>query len=192
MENNHKKGVSIRNMTTSMMGPHLMIESHTHSPHIFVLLTNFQDHLQLPRPAVVNPAVRPLEGRYLAEYGFPSTHVLAVTMMAGVVFMYTWRQDYAGRGEYPVLFAFSITCTIVLLTMFSRVYAGVHSVPDILGGVTISICSLWVFFRYGHSFPLKLAWPYLACAGAEMISWTAFCLCVEWVLAHWRLLSWPF
>lgn len=45
---------------------------------------------------VINSRVRSLEGEYLAEYGFPSTHTMSVMGQACIIVWYTWMMDYAG------------------------------------------------------------------------------------------------
>ena len=87
-----------------------------------------------PLPQVVNRRVRSLEGQWLAEYGFPSTHAMSVAGQAAMIVWYTWREDYAGVGEYPLGLACVLGAILVAITSVGRMYLGVHSVTDIFGG----------------------------------------------------------
>lgn len=83
---------------------------------------------------LVNRRVRKLEGRFLAEYGFPSTHTMSVAGQAAMIVWYTWREDYAGAGEYPLGLACVIGALLVTMTSIGRLYLGVHTITDVLGG----------------------------------------------------------
>ena len=45
----------------------------------------------------LNKRVRSLESQWVAEYGFPSTHTIAVLGQVCVVIFYTERADYEGK-----------------------------------------------------------------------------------------------
>eukprot|EP00047_Mylnosiga_fluctuans_P015628 m.48014 g.48014 ORF g.48014 m.48014 type:complete len:424 (-) comp6012_c0_seq1:76-1347(-) len=115
-----------------------------------------KDHLKLPRPWHVNPRVRSLESDFAAEYGFPSTHTMAIMGQAVIVVVYTYREDYAGNGQYPLLFASFIAFMTTLVTALSRVYMGVHSIPDIIGGVVITFATLWTYLSFDNYLDLWL------------------------------------
>lgn len=78
--------------------------------------------------------MRSLEGEYLAEYGFPSTHTMSVMGQACIVVWYTWRMDYAGQDTYPLGLAVAIAAVLVAVTAVGRMYLGVHTSTDIIGG----------------------------------------------------------
>jgi len=90
-----------------------------------------------PYPQVINRRVRSLEGAYLAEYGFPSTHTMSVMGQACIIVWYTWRIDYVGEKTYPLEFAMMIASIFVAITAVGRLYLGVHTSPDILGGLVL-------------------------------------------------------
>lgn len=107
-----------------------------------------KDHLKLPRPRHVCAKVRPLERAYTGEFGFPSTHVMAVMGQAVTIVVFTFRKDYAGRGEYPLLMACAIAILFIVVTGASRIYMGVHSLPDVVGGIAITGAALWSFLSF--------------------------------------------
>eukprot|EP00730_Choanoeca_flexa_P017126 TRINITY_DN8204_c0_g1_i1.p1 TRINITY_DN8204_c0_g1~~TRINITY_DN8204_c0_g1_i1.p1 ORF type:complete len:456 (+),score=95.21 TRINITY_DN8204_c0_g1_i1:158-1525(+) len=109
---------------------------------------SLKDYFHLPRPGVVNAAVRGLEGHWLAEYGFPSTHTMSVMGQACVIVYYTYIKDYAGDEDYPLGIAILLAATVVFITAMGRVYLGVHSIPDILGGFLLEAVIFGFFARY--------------------------------------------
>lgn len=86
---------------------------------------------QTPRPHQCNKLVRCLEGGWLAEYGFPSTHVMAVMAEAAVVVVHCRRYSLILEDELTA--AVGISVLLLVCTATSRVYLGVHSVPDLIG-----------------------------------------------------------
>eukprot|EP00045_Choanoeca_perplexa_P005181 m.43942 g.43942 ORF g.43942 m.43942 type:complete len:497 (-) comp12978_c0_seq1:24-1514(-) len=96
---------------------------------------SLKDYFHLPRPGVVNKYVRGLEGHWILEYGFPSTHTMSVMGQACVIVYYTYTKDYADQSkDYPLLLAIFLALIVVVVTAFGRVYLGVHSIPDLVGG----------------------------------------------------------
>eukprot|EP00051_Salpingoeca_urceolata_P005937 m.78978 g.78978 ORF g.78978 m.78978 type:complete len:421 (+) comp14607_c0_seq1:148-1410(+) len=98
-----------------------------------------KDHLRLPRPPAVDPTVRCLEGVWALEFGFPSTHVLAVMSQAFMIVVFTYEQDYAGKNQYPLGIAVAIAFAFTAITCMARLYLGVHCVPDLIGGFIIFV-----------------------------------------------------
>eukprot|EP00043_Microstomoeca_roanoka_P027501 m.14749 g.14749 ORF g.14749 m.14749 type:complete len:427 (+) comp7690_c0_seq1:59-1339(+) len=98
-----------------------------------------KDHLQLPRPYTVNKAVRSLEMDWVAEYGFPSTHTTAILGQAAMIIYYTHKVDYEGKNDYPLGLAIGLAAFAVISTVAGRVYLGVHSLPDLAGGVVVAV-----------------------------------------------------
>lgn len=64
--------------------------------------------------------MRSIEGHWLAEYGFPSTHAMSVMGQASMVVWYTFREDYAGKkqknmgAELDLLSGATVTSTALL------------------------------------------------------------------------------
>ncbi len=83
-----------------------------------------------PRPFVLNPDAIVLGARP-GDYSFPSGHATS-SFAAAVALSLTWP---AGRAAWVLLAA---------LISYSRVYLGVHSWFDVLGGVLIGIACGYV------------------------------------------------
>eukprot|EP01134_Creolimax_fragrantissima_P002108 CFRG2108T1 len=77
-----------------------------------------KDRLQLPRPKKVPVLQHKLE----VDFGFPSTHTSAVTLIGGFVL------------TSPVHLVLAIA-----VMAFSRMYLGVHSLTDTMGGVAYAL-----------------------------------------------------
>lgn len=82
-----------------------------------------------PRPFVVDGIV-PLFS-HVADNGFPSEHTLFATVIAGIVFLYQRK-----IGSLLLLFA--------LLIGIARIFAGVHHLKDVLGGIFIAVLAVYV------------------------------------------------
>ncbi|MFA4854686.1 MAG: phosphatase PAP2 family protein [Candidatus Omnitrophota bacterium] len=73
-----------------------------------------------------------------ANNGFPSHHALLVSAIATIIFLFSRR---AGL----------VLWILALFVGFSRVYAGLHYMVDVLGGILISIISValsCIFVKY--------------------------------------------
>ncbi|XP_047403200.1 sphingosine-1-phosphate phosphatase 2 [Sciurus carolinensis] len=90
-----------------------------------------KDILKWPRPS--SPPVVKLEKRVIAEFGMPSTHAMAATAISFTLLISTMD-----RYQYP--FALGLTMAVVFsgLVCLSRLYTGMHTVLDVLGGVLIT------------------------------------------------------
>ncbi|CAF0838910.1 unnamed protein product [Adineta ricciae] len=100
-----------------------------------------KDILCIPRPS--SPPVLQLEKRYVAEYGFPSTHAM---FAAGIPFSLVFLSHQ--RYEFDLwigLVSASIVCIWVCL---SRIYLGMHSLLDIVGGTIYAWILVFVMFFY--------------------------------------------
>ena len=51
----------------------------------------------------------------------------------------TYMEDYAGKNADPVLFAIGVAIVFIASTFFGRVYYGVHSFIDTIGGLVLAI-----------------------------------------------------
>ncbi|XP_074154724.1 sphingosine-1-phosphate phosphatase 2 isoform X1 [Sminthopsis crassicaudata] len=90
-----------------------------------------KDILKWPRPS--SPPVVKLEKRLADEFGMPSTHAMAATSIS-----FTFLISAMDRYEYP--FALGLMLAILFSTMvsLSRLYTGMHTVLDVIGGILIS------------------------------------------------------
>ncbi|XP_053930855.1 sphingosine-1-phosphate phosphatase 2 isoform X2 [Cuculus canorus] len=98
-----------------------------------------KDILKWPRP--LSPPVVKLEMRTDAEYGMPSTHAMAATSISFSFFIATLNQ-YKYPFELGLVAAF-VFSTLVCL---SRLYTGMHTVLDVIGGALISAVLLVLLY----------------------------------------------
>ncbi|RLV99102.1 hypothetical protein DV515_00010049, partial [Chloebia gouldiae] len=98
-----------------------------------------KDILKWPRP--LSPPVVKLEMRTNAEYGMPSTHAMAATAISFSFFIATMNQ-YKYPFELGLVAAF-VFSTLVCL---SRLYTGMHTVLDVIGGALISAVLLVLLY----------------------------------------------
>ncbi|KAM4659576.1 sphingosine-1-phosphate phosphatase 2 [Amazona ochrocephala] len=98
-----------------------------------------KDILKWPRP--LSPPVVKLEMRTDAEYGMPSTHAMAATAISFSFLIATMNQ-YKYPFELGLVAAF-VFSTLVCL---SRLYTGMHTVLDVIGGALISAVLLVLLY----------------------------------------------
>uniref|UniRef100_A0A8C0VF55 Sphingosine-1-phosphate phosphatase 2 n=2 Tax=Cyanistes caeruleus TaxID=156563 RepID=A0A8C0VF55_CYACU len=98
-----------------------------------------KDILKWPRP--LSPPVVKLEMRTNAEYGMPSTHAMAATAISFSFFIATMNQ-YKYPFELGLVAAF-VFSTLVCL---SRLYTGMHTLLDVIGGALISAVLLVLLY----------------------------------------------
>ncbi|NXC47586.1 SGPP2 phosphatase, partial [Penelope pileata] len=98
-----------------------------------------KDILKWPRP--LSPPVVKLEMRADAEYGMPSTHAMAATAISFSFLIATMNQ-YKYPFELGLMAAF-VFSTLVCL---SRLYMGMHTVLDVIGGALISAVLLVLLY----------------------------------------------
>lgn len=90
-----------------------------------------KDILKWPRP--FSPPVVKLEKRVIAEYGMPSTHAMAATAISFTLLLSTMD-----RYQYPFALGLVMAVTFSTLVSLSRLYTGMHTVLDVLGGILIT------------------------------------------------------
>ncbi|XP_074955337.1 sphingosine-1-phosphate phosphatase 2 isoform X2 [Phalacrocorax aristotelis] len=98
-----------------------------------------KDILKWPRP--LSPPVVKLEMRTDAEYGMPSTHAMAATAIS-FSFLIATMNLYKYPFELGLVAAF-VFSTLVCL---SRLYTGMHTVLDVIGGALISAVLLVLLY----------------------------------------------
>ena len=69
-------------------------------------------------------------------YGFPSAHTLVATAFLGAAVYFLWRAKIAKGWK---IFATIFAAALILVIGFSRIYLGVHSLSDVLGGVAAGV-----------------------------------------------------
>lgn len=113
-----------------------------------------KDLIKIPRP--LTPPVIKLEVKYLREYGFPSTHAMGSFSISFTLLYLLFTQS---EISYLNCFLFTSTALIVCFCVcLSRIYLGMHSFLDIVGGLAYSfIISLFylTFFSNNLLFFLK-------------------------------------
>jgi sphingosine-1-phosphate phosphatase 1 len=94
-----------------------------------------KDIMCMPRPA--SPPVVKLEERYMAEYGFPSTHAMvsAGLPISVVVLSYS-------RYNINLPISISIAGLFCLWVCCSRLYLGMHSLLDVIAGTLYALLVL--------------------------------------------------
>uniref|UniRef100_A0A8C3X0S7 Sphingosine-1-phosphate phosphatase 2 n=1 Tax=Catagonus wagneri TaxID=51154 RepID=A0A8C3X0S7_9CETA len=90
-----------------------------------------KDVLKWPRPS--SPPVVKLEKRVMAEYGMPSTHAMAATAISFGLLIST-----TDRYQYPFVLGLMMAVVFSTLVCLSRLYTGMHTVLDVLGGILIT------------------------------------------------------
>ncbi|XP_076629269.1 sphingosine-1-phosphate phosphatase 2 [Colletes latitarsis] len=91
-----------------------------------------KDIIRWPRPACP-PAVR-LQTKWSEEYGMPSTHAMIGVSIPFSVVLFTMN-----RYIYSLSIGFTIAFLWCTLVCTSRLYLGMHTVLDILAGLTLAI-----------------------------------------------------
>ena len=107
-----------------------------------------KDLIKIPRP--LTPPVIKLEVKYLREYGFPSTHAMGSFSISFTLLYLLFTQS---EISYLNCFLFTSTALIVCFCVcLSRIYLGMHSFLDIVGGLAysfiISLFYLTFFSNY--------------------------------------------
>ncbi|KAF9592878.1 hypothetical protein IFM89_018458 [Coptis chinensis] len=106
-----------------------------------------KDVVSAPRPS--SPPVRRVtatkdEKENALEYGLPSSHTLNTVCLSGYLLHYVF--NYSQHDTASILVGFSLACLLVGLIVLGRIYLGMHSVIDVLGGLVIGlvILAIWL------------------------------------------------
>ncbi|VVA31791.1 PREDICTED: lipid phosphate phosphatase [Prunus dulcis] len=103
-----------------------------------------KDVVSAPRPSC--PPVRRItatkdEEDNALEYGLPSSHTLNTVCLSGYLLHYIL--SYTQNEDSHVKFAgFALVCLLVGLIGLGRIYLGMHSVVDVIGGLAIGLVIL--------------------------------------------------
>lgn len=107
-----------------------------------------KDVISAPRPS--SPPVRRVtatkdEEDNAMEYGLPSSHTLNTVCLSG--YMLHYILSYTGSDDVSTeLMGFALVCLVVGLIGVGRIYLGMHSLIDIIGGLALGlgILTLWL------------------------------------------------
>ncbi|XP_059485082.1 sphingosine-1-phosphate phosphatase 1-like [Neocloeon triangulifer] len=89
-----------------------------------------KDILRWPRPAC--PPVIRVQKKWSLEYGMPSTHAMVGVAIPFSVLLYT-----ADRYQYNIWIGLLISVVWCSVVCISRLYLGMHSVADLIGGLVL-------------------------------------------------------
>jgi membrane-associated phospholipid phosphatase len=111
-----------------------------------VYVTGFiKDLLALPRPGKSVEKLS-LTKSVTLEYGFPSTHSANAVSIALATLYFTWY-SWLPLGFVSMTGAYIISAIVLVqavLVCYSRIYCGMHSITDVVGGVVTGIVlNLW-------------------------------------------------
>lgn len=102
-----------------------------------------KDILKIPRP--LTPPVVKLEEKYLLEYGFPSTHAMAAISISYSMLNFMPTSDLTFQVKMTAFLACFLIC-------LSRVYLGMHSFFDIIGGILYAYLLSFMFTLISDNF----------------------------------------
>ncbi|XP_043692200.1 lipid phosphate phosphatase delta-like [Telopea speciosissima] len=103
-----------------------------------------KDVVSAPRPT--SPPVRRVtatedEKENALEYGLPSSHTLNTVCLTGY-FLHYVLNSANDRDATQVIAGVAVVCLLVGLIGFGRIYLGMHSVVDVLGGLVLGLVIL--------------------------------------------------
>jgi len=101
-----------------------------------------KDIIKNPRPTT--PPVVKIEVKYLLEYGFPSTHAMGAFSISFTL-LYLIFDTNIDLNFF--LFLSIIAFFICFFVCLSRIYLGMHSLLDILGGLVYSLIICLIFLK---------------------------------------------
>ena len=80
---------------------------------------------------------------FQAEFGFPSTHATAASALSfGTLFC------VIGRYEFNIWLGYLGALFFTVWVCVSRIYKGMHSILDIIGGLLISVLYITLGWKY--------------------------------------------
>ena len=109
-----------------------------------------KDLIRQPRP--LTPPVVKLEEKYMLEYGFPSTHAMAALNISLTLTYFAFVGTYTASEhfEWRMCVAVVATCACSLVCL-SRLYLGMHSWLDVIGGLLYSLLISLLFISLMQS-----------------------------------------
>ncbi|KAG0235584.1 hypothetical protein BGW42_005023 [Actinomortierella wolfii] len=116
------------------------------------------------------------------EYGFPSTHT--TTAVAYVLYFYSFMARSDLTWSFPVKGLIYVGLALyAVLIAFGRVYCGMHSITDCVGGAAIGI-AVWGIYTYfsetiAYYFTVGFWWTPLAVLAILVLSQVCFPVPIE-------------
>jgi membrane-associated phospholipid phosphatase len=124
-----------------------------------------KDYWQLPRPFRVDKGVACLEQHFVDEYGMPSTHAEAAWSIPLVWLVLSEPAHMALAVASYLFYAVAIS--------FSRIYLGVHSLLDVVGGAFLGLVIAVVVIFFGTALRSVICHP-----GSSLVAMVSF---EEWL-----------
>ncbi|CAO3664026.1 unnamed protein product [Umbelopsis vinacea] len=109
-----------------------------------------KDFMCLPRP--LSPPVHRLtmSSSVALEYGFPSTH--STNSISVALFLMAWIQEHVPQDDPFRIGGLIILGVYATSVVFGRIYCGMHSVTDIVGGAILAFVIYWFQWTFRLQF----------------------------------------
>ncbi|GAB5586530.1 Long-chain base-1-phosphate phosphatase [Umbelopsis nana] len=109
-----------------------------------------KDFMCLPRP--LSPPVHRLtmSSSVALEYGFPSTH--STNSISVALFLMAWIQEHVPQDDPFRIVGLVILSVYAISVVFGRLYCGMHSITDIVGGAILAFAIYWVQWTFRTQF----------------------------------------
>ncbi|KAF9100424.1 hypothetical protein BGX27_000411 [Mortierella sp. AM989] len=112
----------------------------------------FKDYLCLPRP-LSPPVVRLSRSKSTClEYGFPSSHSTNAISVALFLYCHLLTTDPASWSPYTRELAILGLITYAVSIIYGRLYCGMHSITDCIGGTLIGVLIWAVHWTFREGF----------------------------------------
>ncbi|KAJ2965011.1 hypothetical protein NQZ79_g162 [Umbelopsis isabellina] len=109
-----------------------------------------KDFMCLPRP--LSPPVHRLtmSSSVALEYGFPSTH--STNSISVALFLMAWIYEHASPEDPFRTLGLVVLSIYAVSVVFGRIYCGMHSITDIVGGAILAFILYWGQWTFRDQF----------------------------------------